>query len=575
MNKEKFKIIYIGLHPNTLIFLSNDPSHVMVGASFLEYFFTFKTINPLNYIFKLVYYLRVNNKLRWLEVFSVNLFYLFSFATSSVAYKYRDYMKVLSDKNIQVLDVENIDELSAYILMNSIDLIVVNSWGMLPGKIIFSPKHKTINLHPSILPQYKGALPTLWALKNKDRESAVTYMILDESMDGGGVLSQNKFKIDQYDNALMIEDKIEKIIKKTLNNDVEKYLNGQLAPYSQDMSGGSRTAKYQDYRLIEWEKEQAEDIYNKIILYPFVEPGVYCFSNWQGRRIEIKDAKFFNDHELLHLAPGKIYASCFHLFIGTKSGIIKIRLFIDVSFRDSFLFLLQGRTFKICKKRQLATESHQYIRKIRRLLSRWFAVFRSAPSTLISWRKKTWKEGRKEGRKEGILVPDGFTTEYLQDILRLERECFPATWQYPTAEKYYASMLKDKEIVNVFLLCHSGQTIGYALAKPLNAAAPELQEYDPAICADAEKFYIETIQILPGFQGKGGARILLTTICREALKRGVFKFAIHARTTNSFHEKIKKIFHGSIILTRNIEKWKWAQEEPYQYIEWEYSLKDR
>lgn len=162
-----------------------------------------------------------------------------------------------------------------------------------------------------------------------------------------------------------------------------------------------------------------------------------------------------------------------------------------------------------------------------------------------------------------------FRDDYLQDILKLERECFSATWQYPDVEKYYVAMLKDKENINVFLY-HSGKAIGYALATPLNAAAPELQEYDPAICAEAEKLYIETIQILPWFQGKGGARILLTTICHEAVKRGVFKFAIHARTTNNFHEKIKKIFKGSIVLTRNIEKWKWAQDEPYQYIEWEY-----
>jgi hypothetical protein len=45
---------------------------------------------------------------------------------------------------------------------------------------------------------------------------------------------------------------------------------------------------------------------------------------------------------------------------------------------------------------------------------------------------------------------------------------------------------------------------------------------------------------------------------------------IHARTSNRFHEKIKKIFKGSVILSRKIEKWALANGEPYEYIEWQY-----
>lgn len=173
------------------------------------------------------------------------------------------------------------------------------------------------------------------------------------------------------------------------------------------------------------------------------------------------------------------------------------------------------------------------------------------------------------GRVGTLTVLDGYRNEYLQDILRLERECFPADWQYPTAEEYYAAMITDRENVNIFL-CEDGETIGYVLAKPYKAAVPELKEYDPELLEASDKFYIETIQILPAYQGRGGARRLLIKACEEALKRGMTKLAIHARTSNSFHEKIKRIFDGSIILTRNIEKWKWAKDEPYEYIEWEY-----
>jgi ribosomal protein S18 acetylase RimI-like enzyme len=176
---------------------------------------------------------------------------------------------------------------------------------------------------------------------------------------------------------------------------------------------------------------------------------------------------------------------------------------------------------------------------------------------------------RSNDKGQKVVVTDGFSAEYLQDILKLERECFPAAWQYPEADEYYAAMLNDRENVNIFLR-ESGETVGYVLAKPFKNAVLDLKEYDPELTEESDKFYIETIQILPAYQGRGGARALLIGACEAVLKRGMNKFAIHARTVNGLHEIIKRIFKGSIILSRNIEKWKWAKDEPYEYIEWTY-----
>lgn len=172
-----------------------------------------------------------------------------------------------------------------------------------------------------------------------------------------------------------------------------------------------------------------------------------------------------------------------------------------------------------------------------------------------------------------IAIISSFNIEHLADILKLEKDCFPASWQYPAAEEYYAAMLEDKTNINAFLY-EQGKVIGYILAKPLITTASELKEVDPEILPKEGWYYFETIQILPEFQNKGGARMLLTAAGREALKKGISKFAIHARTSNGFNQKIKKIFSVSIILCRNIEQWKWADGEPYQYLEWEYSESD-
>jgi len=176
---------------------------------------------------------------------------------------------------------------------------------------------------------------------------------------------------------------------------------------------------------------------------------------------------------------------------------------------------------------------------------------------------------RSSDKEQKLVVIDGFSAESLRDILKLERECFPASWQYPEAGDYYAAMLDDRENVNIFLR-ESGETVGYALVKPFRNAVPDLKEFDPELLEESDKFYIETIQILPAYRGRGGAKALLIGACEAVLKRGVDKFAIHARTVNGLHEIIKRIFKGSIISSRNIEKWEWAQGEPYEYIEWIY-----
>src|SRR6185369_16992953 len=152
---------------------------------------------------------------------------------------------------------------------------------------------------------------------------------------------------------------------------------------------------------------------------------------------------------------------------------------------------------------------------------------------------------RSVDKEQKVLVTDGFTAEYLQDILRLERDCFPAAWQYPEADEYYIAMLNDRENVNIFLR-EGGETVGYVLAKPFMNAVPDLKEYDPELTEEPDKFYIETIQILPAYQGRGGSRTLLIGACEEVLKRGMSRFAIHARTANGLHEIIKRVFAGSI-----------------------------
>lgn len=170
---------------------------------------------------------------------------------------------------------------------------------------------------------------------------------------------------------------------------------------------------------------------------------------------------------------------------------------------------------------------------------------------------------------QNIEIVTKYGERELADILMLEKECFPADWQYPEAAEYYGAMLSDSENVNIFLR-EDGETVGYLLARPFTSVVQELRESDPQLTDKSEAFYyVETIQVSPAYQGKGGARRLLLETGEAVVQRGVNRFAIHARTTNGLHEIIKKVFAGSITVSRKIESWRWANGEPYEYIEWE------
>ncbi len=156
----------------------------------------------------------------------------------------------------------------------------------------------------------------------------------------------------------------------------------------------------------------------------------------------------------------------------------------------------------------------------------------------------------------------------LQNILRLEEMCFPPDWQYDDGEEYYADVLNDTESINIFLQS-DGEVIGYILARPHHIAFEELKDDDPLLTeSTGDRFYIETIQIIPSVQGKGGGKKLLLAVCDEARRRGVTQFSIHARTKNKLSETIKSLFKDNISLVRPIDSWVHASGEPYEYIEW-------
>ncbi len=327
------KIFYIGYNYETFNILSK--SFNVSTCAHID-LFEQKTFNPVNLLFKLVYKLRTINSLRLIEVIFYYIFSFFSFLSSGPFRKYRSFLNLIFRKKVTIIDTKNHIKTKNYIVDNRIDLVIVHVWEMLPDDIVFSAKMGTINIHPSMLPKYRGALPELWVLKNGDKESAVTYMTLNKSMDSGGILEQHIFQVSN-DNWQTMLEKERNIINDTLVNCVNKYLDNLLKPKLQNEQDASSTEKYEVYRKIDLEKENLVDIYNKINIYPADVPGTYCYFICNKRKIYIKKAML--KHSGIESSVSVFKFTFLTMFIIKNSKTLNVRLFVDVDIISSIVLL--------------------------------------------------------------------------------------------------------------------------------------------------------------------------------------------------------------------------------------------
>lgn len=163
------------------------------------------------------------------------------------------------------------------------DLLLVCDYGQkIPAETIKTAKLGGINIHFSLLPKYKGAAPIEWAILNGDCETGITFLTLEDEIDNGKIIIQEKYKMtgnetsgDLY-NLLTL--KSVELLPEVLNN----YIEGKiiLKPQNNLNSNFAPRLKKDDAR-IDWSKKPL-DIYRMIRAFT-PRPGVFTF-------VQIKNA---------------------------------------------------------------------------------------------------------------------------------------------------------------------------------------------------------------------------------------------------------------------------------------------
>lgn len=115
------------------------------------------------------------------------------------------------------------------------EIIVVVAYGcIIPPQLLHVAKYGCINLHVSLLPQYRGSAPIQWAVLHGDAQTGVSIMQLDEGLDTGDVLMVEPVDIEPEETSGQLFDRVSAIGAKTLVKALEKLQTGELQPQPQD-----------------------------------------------------------------------------------------------------------------------------------------------------------------------------------------------------------------------------------------------------------------------------------------------------------------------------------------------------
>ena len=186
------------------------------------------------------------------------------------------------------------------------DFFVVASYGkILSNEVLGLPKHGCINIHPSLLPKFRGPSPYVSAILQDERHTGVTVMLMAEKMDAGPVLAQASIEIAEADwppKGLMLSEMLFTEGANLLADALPLLLKGELKAEAQDEAGATYTKKFTDAdALLNLSGNQREQ-FLKVRAFD-KNPRAY-FINQKGKRVIVTDAEFKDDKlEIVKVIP--------------------------------------------------------------------------------------------------------------------------------------------------------------------------------------------------------------------------------------------------------------------------------
>ena len=243
------------------------------------------------------------------------------------------------EKSIPVLQPEKIREIKDTLEQINPDLFCVVAYGkILPQDILDIPKKGSINVHGSLLPQYRGAAPIQWAVLNGDKKTGITTMYMNAGMDTGDMILQEEVQIGEDETTGELWDRLSKIGAKLLVETVAKIEKGTAPRTPQSGEFTMAPMLNKEMARIDWINKNSREIKNLVRgLNPIM--GAYTTYNdkkikiWRAGSIELDE--FIENHpefadykvSLNNMEGGAVIYSDIKqgLYVKSKTGIVIIQ----------------------------------------------------------------------------------------------------------------------------------------------------------------------------------------------------------------------------------------------------------
>jgi len=204
------------------------------------------------------------------------------------------------EKNLQVyqpIKVRNNPEFLEEVKKLNPDLVCVVAYGkILPQELLDIPKYGCVNVHGSLLPEYRGAAPIQWAVLNGDKKTGITTMFMNAGMDTGDMILKEEVEIGEDETTGELWDRLKTIGANLLIKTVKEIENGTATRTKQPEEGTMAPMLSKEMAKIDWKNKTANDIKNLVRgLNPIM--GAYTFLD--GKKIKFWKVQTLTENELL------------------------------------------------------------------------------------------------------------------------------------------------------------------------------------------------------------------------------------------------------------------------------------
>lgn len=203
------------------------------------------------------------------------------------------------------------------------DLIAVVVYGLLlPKAVLDIPRLGCVNVHPSILPRWRGPTPIQRAIEAGDLETGVTIMLLDEGCDTGNILSQQHSPLYPTDTAETLSSRLAILSAELLVKTIDQWERGEIISEKQDEAKATYAPKLEKSSgNLDWQSS-AEDLERKVRAY---NPWPVAYTNWENERLRIWQAEAIKERVPADIVPGTLLNLNPHgIDIATGDGVLRL-----------------------------------------------------------------------------------------------------------------------------------------------------------------------------------------------------------------------------------------------------------